>query len=78
MCRHKQNLKEEGVSFDVLKGCVPVDGDTYDIPNAVLKEADIPATTYGKRESNHSRLNNDLGKPDDPATQELYNFLNKI
>ena len=39
---------------------------------AVLKEVDIPATAYGKRESNHSRLNDDLGKRDDPATQEFY------
>jgi arylformamidase len=137
-------LAEEGVSFEVLKGCVPVDGDTYDIPKiimtaehrqalyggkmftfghrqkfgndpekhvdfsavthvaenkgippflilyfsgnpdtraqarrleAVLKEADIPARAYGKRDSNHSRLNDDLGKPDDPATEEFYKFL---
>jgi hypothetical protein len=25
-------LKAEGVPFDVLKGCVPVDGGTYDLP----------------------------------------------
>jgi len=132
------------VPFEVLQGCVPVDGDTYDIPKiimtaeyrqtlyggkmftfghrqkfgndpekhvdfsavthvakdkdippfllryfpgnpdtsaqahrleSVLKESGIPATAYGKRDSNHSRLNNDLGKPDDPATQEFYKFL---
>lgn len=45
---------------------------------AVLKEADIPATAYGKRDSNHSRLNDDLGKPDDPATQEFYKFLDAL
>jgi hypothetical protein len=44
----------------------------------VLKEADIPAKAYGKSDSNHSRLNNDLGKPDDPATQELYKFLDPL
>ena len=44
----------------------------------MLKEADIPATAYGKRDSNHSRLNDDLGKPDDPATQEFYKFLNAL
>ena len=140
-------LKKEGVSFDVLKGCVPVDGDTYDIPKiimtaeyrqalyggkmftfghrqkfgndpekhvdfsavthvakdkgippflilyfpgnpntraqarrleSVLKAAEIPARSHGKRDSNHSRLNNDLGKPDDPATQELYKFLDPL
>ena len=140
-------LKKEGVPFDVLKGCVPVDGDTYDIPKiimtaehrqalyggkmftfghrqkfgndpekhvdfstvthvakgkgippflilyfsgnpdtraqaerlgAVLKAAEIPVRVYGKGDSNHSRLNDDLGKPDDPATQELYKFLDSL
>lgn len=42
---------------------------------AVLKESAIPVTTYGKRDSNHSRLNNDLGKPDDPATEQFLKFL---
>jgi arylformamidase len=140
-------LMKEGVPFDVLKGCVPVDGDTYDIPRiimtaehrqalyggkmftfghrqkfgndpekhvdfsavthvakgkgippflllyfagspdtraqaerlgAVLKAAEIPVKVYGKGDSNHSRLNDDLGKPDDPATQELYKFLDSV
>ncbi len=144
VCVDDRYLKEQGVSFDVLKGCIPVDGDTYDIPKiimtaeirqalyggkmptfghrqkfgndpekhvdfsavthvakdkgippflilyftgnpdttvqarrleAVLKEADIPAKALGKRDTNHSRLADDLGKPDDPATQELYKFL---
>jgi hypothetical protein len=44
----------------------------------VLKEAGIPAKSYGKGDSNHSRLNDDLGKPDDPATQELYKFLDPL
>ena len=147
ICIDDRYLKKEGVSFDVLKGCIPVDGDTYDIPKiimtaehrqalyggkmftfghrqkfgndpdkhvdfsavthvakdkgippflilyfpgnpdtraqarrleSVLKEADIPAKSYGKSDSNHSRLNNDLGKPDDPATQELYKFLDRL
>ena len=147
ICIDDRYLKKEGVSFEVLKGCVPVDGDTYDIPKiimtaehrqalyggkmftfghrqkfgndpekhvdfsavthvakdkgippflilyfpgnpdtrvqarrleSVLKEANIPAKAYGKRDSNHSRLNNDLGKPDDPATQEFYKFLDTL
>ena len=147
LCTDERYLKKEGVSFDVLKGCVPVDGDTYDIPKiietaehrqavyggkmftfghrqkfgndpekhvdfsavtqvakdkgippflilyfsgnpdtraqaqrleSVLKAADIPARSYGKSDSNHSRLNNDLGKPDDPATQEFYKFLDPL
>ena len=147
ICTDHRYLKEQGVSFDVLKGCVPVDGDTYDIPKiimtaefrqtlyggkmfafghrqkfgndprkhvdfsavthvrkgkaippflilyfpgnpntraqarrleSVLKNAEIPVKAYGKRDSNHSRLNNDLGKPDDPATREFYKFLDAL
>ena len=144
ICTDDRLLKEVSVSFDVLKGCVPVDGDTYDIPKIimtaehrqalyggkmftfghrqkfgndpekhvdfsavthvaqdksippflilyfsgnpdtraqarrlgdVLKSNAIPATVYGKRDTNHGRLNNDLGRPDDPATVEFYKFL---
>ena len=45
---------------------------------SVLKAAEIPAKSYGKGDSNHSRLNDDLGKPDDPATQEFYKFLDPL
>jgi arylformamidase len=147
ICTDDRYLKKEGVSFDVLKGCIPVDGDTYDIPKiimtaefrqmlyggkmfsfghrqkfgndpdkhvdfsavthvgkgkgippflilyfpgnpntsaqarrleSVLKEFEIPTKAFGNRDSNHSRLNNDLGKPDDPATIELYRFLDPL
>jgi arylformamidase len=146
-CIDDRYLKKEGVSFDVLKGCIAVDGDTYDIPKiiltaehrqalyggkmftfghrqkfgndpekhvdfsavthvakgkaippflilyfsgnpdtraqaerleSVLKEAGIPAKSYGKSDSNHSRLNDDLGKPDDLATHEFYRFLDPL
>ncbi len=147
ICIDDRYLQKEGVSFDVLRGCVPVDGDTYDIPKiimtaehrqalyggpmftfghrqkfgndpekhvdfsavthvaadkgippflilyfpgnpdtnvqarrleSVLKSAGVPARAFGKSDSNHSRLNNDLGKSDDPATQELYRFLDPL
>lgn len=147
ICIDDRYLKEQGVSFNVLKGCVPVDGDTYDIPkiimtaelramlygkplpsfghrqkfgndpkkhvdfsavthvargkgippfllfyfpgNAdtraqagrlaeVLKEADVPVTLFGKSDSNHNRLNNELGQPDEPATKALYKFLDPL
>jgi len=144
VCIDDRYLKEEGVSLKALKGCVPVDGDTYDIPKiimtaelrqmiygypqptfghrqkfgndpkkhvdfsavthvapnkgippflilyftgnpdttvqarrleSVLKEANIPAKAYGKSDTNHGRLAYELGTPDDPATEELYKFL---
>jgi arylformamidase len=146
-CIDDRYLKKEGISSDVLKGCIALDGDTYDIPKiimtaehrqalyggkmfafghrqkfgndpekhvdfsavthvakgkaippflilyfsgnpdtraqaerleSVLKEAGIPAKSYGKNDSNHSRLNDDLGKRDDPATQEFYRFLDPL
>jgi arylformamidase len=44
---------------------------------SVLRASEIPARAFGKGDSNHSRLNNDLGKPDDPATEEFYSFLER-
>lgn len=147
LCTDNRLAESVGVPFDVLQGCVPVDGDTYDIPKiittaelraalygnpmptfghrqkfgndpnkhldfsavthvaagkgippfllfyfagnadtraqarrleSVLQEAGVQAKSYGKRDSNHSRLNDDLGKPGDPTTQELYEFLDPL
>lgn len=144
ICTDERYLKAEGVSFDVLKGCVPVDGDTYDVPaiievaetrwrvhhmppnkfghrekfgndpakhrdfsavnhvaqskgippflilhvaghpdtsaqafrlGAVLKEAGISVRVFGAKDSEHSKLNDDLGLADDPATKALYEFI---
>src|SRR3954449_8239782 len=46
LCTDEQYLKAEGVSFDVLKGCVPVDGDTYDVP-AVIEVAETRGRVHG-------------------------------
>jgi acetyl esterase/lipase len=46
ICTDEKYLKEQGVSFDVLKGCVPVDGDTYDIP-AEIEVTDLRWKLYG-------------------------------
>jgi hypothetical protein len=42
---------------------------------SVLRAANVSARAYGKSDSNHSQLNDDLGKPDDSATEEFYKFL---
>ncbi|NRB28091.1 MAG: alpha/beta hydrolase [Roseibacillus sp.] len=147
ICIDDRYLKKENVSFDALKGCVPVDGDTYDIPKIIttaelrqqlyggqlprfghrqkfgndpkkhvnfsavthvakdkgippflilyfpgnpntraqarclqeaLKKSGIPVEAFGKGDSNHSRLNNDLGKIDDPATEKFCQFLDRL
>ena len=144
VCVDDRYLKAEGVPFDVLKGCVPVDGDTYDVPaiietaetrrrvhgqpqakfghrekfgndpqkhrdfsavthvakgkgippflilhvaehpdttaqaqrlGAVLKDAGIPATVFGAKETNHGRINADIGLPEDPVSKALFDFV---
>jgi len=56
VCTDDRYLKAEGLSFSILKGCVPVDGDTYDVP-AIIETAETrrrahgqPQATYGHRE----------------------------
>jgi hypothetical protein len=43
----------------------------------VLKDARVPATVFGARETNHGKINADLGLPADPATNALFEFLSK-
>jgi acetyl esterase/lipase len=139
-------LKAEGLSLAIIKGCVPVDGDTYDVPaiietaetrrrvhgqpqakfghrekfgndpekhrdysvvthvakgkhippflvlyvadhpdnaaqaqrlGAALTEAEIPVTVFGARDTNHIKINENLGVPDDPSTKALWEFVSK-
>jgi arylformamidase len=56
VCVDDRYLKAEGLSFAILKGCVPVDGDTYDVP-AIIETAETrrrvhgqPQAKYGHRE----------------------------
>ncbi|MBX7211651.1 MAG: alpha/beta hydrolase [Verrucomicrobiaceae bacterium] len=44
----------------------------------VLREAGVPVTVFGAKDTNHSKLNNDLGLPDDPATKALTDFVAKV
>lgn len=146
ICTDDRYLKAEGLSLKMIKGCVPVDGDTYDVPaiietaetrrrvhhlpqakighrekfgnseekhrdfsavthvvkdkgippflilhvadhpdttaqaqrlGNVLKEAGLSVTVFGGKETNHNKLNADLGLPEDPATKALLEFLDK-
>jgi acetyl esterase/lipase len=46
LCTDDRYLKAEGASFDVLLGCVPVDGDTYDVP-AIIETAETRLRVHG-------------------------------
>jgi len=41
----------------------------------VLKNAGITAKAFGAQETNHNRINAELGTPDDPSTKALYEFV---
>jgi len=45
ICIDDRYLKAEGVPFEHLKGCVPVDGDTYDLP-AIIMTAELRQTLH--------------------------------
>jgi acetyl esterase/lipase len=47
LCIDDRYLKAEGVPFSALKGCVPVDGDTYDIP-AMIETAETRLRVHGE------------------------------
>jgi arylformamidase len=56
MCTDDRYAKAEGFSLSVIKGCVPVDADTFDIP-AIIEVAEtrarahhLPLPTYGHRQ----------------------------
>ena len=143
ICTDDRYLKAEGLTLAGIKGCVPVDGDTYDVPliiktaaakrkalgqpdpkfghyekfgsdpakhrdfsavnhisrdkgispflilyvadspettaqakrlASVLTKAGIPSKLVGAENSEHSKLNEKLGLPDDPSTKALFDF----
>jgi acetyl esterase/lipase len=47
VCTDDRYLKAEGLSFAILKGCVPVDGDTYDVP-AIIETAEARKRAHGQ------------------------------
>ena len=56
MCTDDRYVKAEGLSLTMIKGCVPVDADTFDIP-AMIEMAEtrarvhhLPLPTYGHRQ----------------------------
>ena len=44
---------------------------------AVLKDAGISVERFAAKETNHSKLNENLGLPDDPPTKALFEFVNE-
>jgi arylformamidase len=46
ICIDDRYLKAEGMPFTALRGCIPVDGDTYDVP-AIIETAETRRRVHG-------------------------------
>lgn len=47
LCTDDRYLKQRNVPFSILKGCVPVDGDTYDVP-AIIETGELRRKLHGQ------------------------------
>jgi arylformamidase len=49
VCTDDRYLKAEGLSLEIIKGCVPVDGDTYDVPMQIATVKERIANIYRRK-----------------------------
>ena len=64
ICTDDRYLKAEGLSFSMLKACVPVDGDTYDVP-AIITTAETRRRVHGQPQAkfgHREKFGNDPAK----------------
>jgi hypothetical protein len=45
---------------------------------AVLKAADIPVKVFGAKDTDHTKINANLGTAGDPSTAELLGFIQRV
>ena len=67
VCTDDRYLKAEGLSLDIIKGCVPVDGDTFDIP-AIIETAETRRRVHGQPQAkfgHREKFGNDEAKHKD-------------
>lgn len=74
VCTDDRYLKAEGLGLGIIKGCVPVDGDTFDVP-AIIEVAEtrwrvhgLPKASYGHR----------LKFGDDPAKHKDFSAVTHV
>ena len=70
----KELLSQEGLPFTAHN----VDEDDRAYDELIARGwRTVPVTVFGARETTHTKINADLGLPDDPATKALFEFLDK-
>lgn len=67
-------LKAEGLSLAVIKACVPVDGDTYDVP-AIIETAETRRRAHGLPQA---KWGHRLKFGNDPAKHRDYSAVNHV
>ncbi len=70
ICTDDRYLKAEGLSLAIIKGCVPVDGDTYDVP-AIIETAETRRRAHGQPQAkvgHREKFGNDPAKHRDFST----------
>jgi acetyl esterase/lipase len=67
-------LKAEGLSLAIIKGCIPVDGDTYDVP-AIIETAETRRRVHGQPQlkfGHREKFGND------PAKHRAFSAVNHV
>jgi acetyl esterase/lipase len=67
VCTDERYLKAQGLSLSIVKGCVPVDGDTYDVPMQIATVEQRRADSY-KRKFGDAESQKDLSPVTHVAT----------
>jgi len=73
-CTDDRYLKEEGLSLAIIKGCVPVDGDTYDIP-AMIEVAETRWRVHGLP---FAKFSHRIKFGDDPAKHKDFSAVTHV
>jgi hypothetical protein len=53
VCTDDRYLKAEGLPLSIVKGCVPVDGDTYDVPMQITTVEQNRKDAYRRKFGDH-------------------------
>jgi acetyl esterase/lipase len=74
VCTDDRYLKAEGLSLAIIKGCVPVDGDTYDVP-AIIETAETRRRVHGQPQAKFGHREK-FGN--DPAKHRDFSAVNHV
>jgi acetyl esterase/lipase len=76
LCTDERYLKTEGIAFTDLIGCVPVDGDTYDLP-AIIETEETRVRLHGQpqpRFGHRQKFGNSAEKFATDSLQKFWTF----